>query len=106
MSCIPSSLRFPAWPVAARAVRRPLPAILLALVLPAYSEDRGATAASTREVPQLVGEHFTLGCLSRVIIDDNDPKARQATARDAHFSMTHAPLTFSCPPTPAVISSR
>lgn len=78
---VPSPNRIPARPVAARAAARPFAAILLALALPAHGDDRGATtAAPGKEVPQLAGEHFTLGCLFRVIIDDNDPKARQATA--------------------------
>ena len=86
---IPSPYRFSTWPKAARTDCRRGLVILLGLALPGYGADRDASATSgtvhppvvrTREVPQLVGEHFTLGCLFRVIIDDNDPKARQATA--------------------------
>ena len=75
----PSSLSS-TWLAAARTLSRTVSAILLALALPAHGDDHGTPAPAAKEVPQLAGEHFTLGCLFRVIIDDNDPKARQATA--------------------------
>ena len=73
--------------LAVRMVFRPHLVILLGLALPAFGEDRETAAdgkvrpavVRSKEVPQLVGEHFTLGCLFRVIIDGNDPKAQQAT---------------------------